>query len=185
FELVLALEGSFINAPTVANGDQVVFTRVRVRATGVVPGATYTITHPWGVETLIANGVPPRLINFTRDTGFVPLQFGLALNGAAARFLTYASGPVPPPPGMVGNPAANQSVTGSPCGNNFFRVEGAGLPSGGIQTDQFTLTGRIANVCGNGILDHGEQGDHANTADRPSSPPPPHFPTPLSAFPNP
>src|SRR5436853_5104263 len=69
FLLNLALEGSFINAPTVANGDQVVFTRVRVRATGVVPGAVYTVTHPFGVETLRADGVPPVVINFTRGIG--------------------------------------------------------------------------------------------------------------------
>src|SRR5437899_8961639 len=50
FLLVIALEGSFLNGAPV-DGDQIVFTRVRVRATGVVPGATYTVTHPFGVET--------------------------------------------------------------------------------------------------------------------------------------
>ncbi len=61
FLLHLALEGSFLNGTTPLAGDQIVFTRVRVRATGVAPGATYTVTHPFGVETIIANSPPPRL----------------------------------------------------------------------------------------------------------------------------
>src|SRR5262249_54722261 len=41
FLLNLALEGSFLNGVPV-NGAQMVFTRLRVRATGVTPGAVYT-----------------------------------------------------------------------------------------------------------------------------------------------
>src|SRR5207245_3600351 len=165
FLLDVGLFGTFVSG-TPVDGEQVVVTRVRVRATGVVPGATYTVTHPYGVETLTANGTPPRLINFTRDIGLVPLAFGMALNGDHGRFLTFLAGATPPPPGTIGNPAANQTVTGSPCGNNFFRIEGPGLPSGGVQTDHFsTVIGRVANVCGNGILDRGEQCDDGNNVD--------------------
>src|SRR5262249_45140554 len=162
FDAGWGLEGSFLNAPTIANGDQMVFTRFRLRATGVQAGASYTITHPFGVETLVADGTPPRLINFTRDTGIVPLAFNLALTGAVGRFLSSLAGPAPPPPGTIGQPAANQTVPGSACGTNFVKIEGPGLPAGGIQTDQFTLIGKIAFICGNGTVDPGEQCDDGN-----------------------
>ena len=159
FLLNLALEGSFLNGVPV-NGDQMVFTRLRVRATGLTPGAVYTVTHPFGVETLRADGVPPVVINFTRDTGNIPLAFTVALNGDVGPFLSFLAGASPPPPGTIGNPAANQTVTGSACGTNIFRVEGPGLPAGGVQTNLFgTLIGRRAVICGNGFLDPGEQCD--------------------------
>ena len=159
FLLNLALEGSFLNGVPV-NGNQMVFTRLRVRATGLTPGAVYTVTHPFGVETLRADGVPPVVINFTRDTGNIPLAFTVALNGDVGPFLSFLAGASPPPPGTIGNPAANQTVTGSACGTNIFRVEGPGLPAGGVQTNLFgTLIGRRAVICGNGFLDPGEQCD--------------------------
>jgi len=114
FLLNLALEGSFLNGVPV-NGDQMVFTRLRVRATGLTPGAIYTVTHPFGVETLRADAPPPVVINFTRDTGTIPLAFTAALNGDVGPFLTFLAGASLPPPGTIGNPAANQTVTGSPC----------------------------------------------------------------------
>src|SRR5947209_5162706 len=52
---VAALEGSFANGNVALPGDQVVFTRVRVRILGAAPGGTYTITHPYGVEVLQAD----------------------------------------------------------------------------------------------------------------------------------
>src|SRR5207253_9686687 len=60
---VAALEGSFANGLQVLAGDQVVFTRVRVRILGAVPGGTYTVTHPYGVEVLQADGLGT--VNFT------------------------------------------------------------------------------------------------------------------------
>jgi len=133
----------------------------------VVPGATYTVTHPYGVETLTANDVPPRLINFTRDVG---LCGGLrpALNGDHGPFLTFLAGPTPPP-GHDREPRAHQTVTGSACGTNIFKVEGPGLPAGGVQTDQFTLVGRRAEICGNGFLDLNEQCDFGAANGQPGS----------------
>src|SRR5262249_35340849 len=135
FLLDVALIGSFISGTPVA-GQQMVFTRLRFRGTGVVPNGVYTITHPFGVETVTANGVPPRLIDFTRDIGRVALNFSLALNGDVGPFLTFLAGPIPPAPGTIGTGAADQTVTGSPCGTNIFKIEGPGLPAGGVQTDQ-------------------------------------------------
>src|SRR5207237_3861935 len=72
-------------------------------------------------------------------------------------------GGTPPPAGLVGNPAAPQTVTGSPCGTNFFRIDGPGFPPGGQQTDQFSvIIGKIAHICGNGVVDLGEQCDDGN-----------------------
>src|SRR6185295_4717091 len=53
--LVMALEGAFLNGPVVP-GDQIVFSRLRVRVNGLIPNATYTVTHPYGVDSLVADG---------------------------------------------------------------------------------------------------------------------------------
>ncbi|TMA88213.1 MAG: hypothetical protein E6J77_09100 [Deltaproteobacteria bacterium] len=169
FLLDIALLGSFING-TPVDGDQIVFSRLRVRATGVVPGATYTITHPFGVETVTADGVPPRLIDFTRNIGRVRLAFGLALNGDVGPFLTFLAGAVPPAPGTIGTGAADQTVTGSACGTNLFKVEGPDLPVGGIQTGLFNnVVGRRAELCGNSFVDLNEDCDLGAANGQPGS----------------
>ncbi len=125
--LTLALEGSFANGTVAQAGDQVVFTRVRVRATNLQPGGTYTITHPYGVETLQASdatAVIPGLITFTRDSARTPVRlggvagaFGPALTGDVGPFLHFATGPPPPPAGLIRNPAPAHAVTGTPFGH--------------------------------------------------------------------
>jgi len=166
FLLNLALVGSFSGGVPV-DGQQEVFTRVRVRATGLTPGGTYTITHPYGVETLTASSNLPRVIDFTRDIGRQTGVFNLVLNGDMGPFLRFAAGSTPPAAGLVGNPKANQTVSGSACGTNLFKVEGPGLPAGGVQTNQFNpLVGRRhMPVCGDGYVDAGEQCDDGNTLD--------------------
>src|SRR5438128_4243553 len=160
-------EGSFANGSLVIPGDQVVFGRVRVRILGGAPGGTYTVTHPYGVEVLQADSLGT--VNFTQDSARIPagpagpaLAFGTALTtGRIGPFLTAVA--PPPPAGFVGNPAAPQTVTGSPCGQNIFGVQGPGFPAGGVQTNQFTvLIGKIAHICGNGVVDLGEQCDDGN-----------------------
>src|SRR5439155_17078926 len=113
---VAALEGAFANGAVVA-GDQVVFARIRCRIVGATPGGTYTFTHPYGVDVVQADGLG--LVNFTEDVGIVPIgllptAFNLALGGRVGPFLTAVA--PPPPPGLVGNPAGDQTVTGSACG---------------------------------------------------------------------
>src|SRR5437867_2473711 len=156
-----ALEGTFFNGVVALAGDQVVFTRVRIRIAGLQPGGAYTVTHPYGVKTFTADGFG--VINDTVTVGAVPIglvptAFSLALNGPVGPFLRFATGPVPPPPGTIGNPASIQTVTGSSCGQNFFRVAGPGLPLGAISTNLFsTIIGKVAQTCGNGILDRSEE----------------------------
>src|SRR5262245_1917353 len=160
--LVLALEGSFLNGVPAA-GDQLVFARTRVTILGATPGGVYTVTHPYGVlPNLAADSLGA--VRFTQDVGLVPGVFGAALNGGIGPFLHFLAGPVPPAPFNLGTSLAPQTVTGSPCGTNLFRIEGTGLPAGGFQTDKFgTLSGAIAPICGNGILDPTEQCDDGNT----------------------
>src|SRR5438093_3227995 len=45
-----AVEGTFLNG-VVAAGNQMVFSRIRVRIDGLQPGGLYTVTHPYGVKT--------------------------------------------------------------------------------------------------------------------------------------
>src|SRR2546425_1474186 len=161
-----ALEGSFVTGVAVP-GDQVVFSRVRVRIFGVPPGSTYTVTHPYGVEVLTADALGT--VNFTQDSPRIPvgvggpvLAFGTPITAGRIGPFLQAVAPAPPP-GLVGNPAANQTVTGSPCASNFVRIEGQGFPVGGQQTNLFgTIIGKIAHICDNGVLDLGEQCDDGN-----------------------
>src|SRR5881628_125009 len=70
--LVMAVEGAFLNGPVVP-GDQIVFSRLRIRLSGLVPNNTYTVTHPYGVESLTADALG--VINTTTDS------IGLAATG--------------------------------------------------------------------------------------------------------
>jgi hypothetical protein len=60
--LVLAKEAAFTSAlPSV--GNQITFERIRVRIDQLTPGATYTITHPFGVMTATADADGGIVIN--------------------------------------------------------------------------------------------------------------------------
>jgi len=161
--LVMAVEGAFLNGPVVP-GDQITFSRLRIRANGLVPNNTYTVTHPYGVESLTADALG--VINTTTDsiglaaTGFDgPTKAGSRIG---PRYLVWDATAPAPPAGFVGDPAVDHTVTGSPCGTNFFRITGPGLPAQGVQTNLFSISGRVQDVCGNGILDVSEQCDDAN-----------------------
>jgi len=134
--LVLALEAAFSNGPPLAD-DQFLFGRVRIRIDTPVAG-TYTVTHPFG--TIVFPNVPAgtRAINFTSDIGGITPDFARVLPGIVGPYLV-AVDPAPPL-GFVGDPGILQTVTGSPTGNNFFRVEG---PGGTVETDLFAVSGKL------------------------------------------
>jgi cysteine-rich repeat protein len=161
-----AVEATFFNG-VIAAGNQMVFNRIRVRVAGLQPGGIYTVTHPYGTMTLTADALGA--LNNTVTVGALPISaaptaFSLALAGPAGPFPRFATGLVPPPPGTIGNPAVDQTITGSGCGQNFVRVAGPGLPLGGISTNLFNpVIGKVAQTCGNGVLDLGEQCDDGNT----------------------
>src|SRR5262249_53755990 len=145
--LDLAVEGAFFNGAPVA-GDQMVFARTRVTITGAAPGGVYNVTYPYGVIPNITldcfgNG------RFSHGGGGIPGGFAGALNGGVPPSLRFLAGPVPPAPRNIRASLAPQTVTGSPCGTNLFRLTGPGLPVGGLQTDQFdTIIGELAVLCG-------------------------------------
>ena len=135
--LELALEAAF------ADLDPIVFQRTQYQADAgvLVPGAVYTMTDPYGVQTCTATA------NRTRcriETGGGPRVFSDALSGRIGPFLRSTSAPA----GFIGDNVTATTVTGSPTGFNRFRVQGPGLAdqcgTDCIETTLFTLQGRIA-----------------------------------------
>ena len=126
-----ALEMAYSAADPIP-GDEMVFSRIRVRLP--VPDGTYRITHPFGVETLIAqNGAG---LFFTRDVGAAPGLFDAPIAGGdIGPFLVWADETGAPMPFQVvtgvngqtehyvGDPNQAHRLTGSPNNTNFFRVE--------------------------------------------------------------
>ena len=143
---VAGLEAAFA-AENPVDGDQQSFARIRIRVS-VPTAGIYTITHPYGVETVNVTSPGRRAINITRDIGIgAPGIFSGALNGALGPFL-HRDGPayteVNPDTGAVetfiGDPNITEPVTGSPNGTNFVRIQG---PAGTIETNLFTLSGKV------------------------------------------
>ena len=170
--LIMGTEGAFFNsAGVVVDGDQGVFSRHRLRIDIVVPGH-YTVTTPYGVfqYDIGPADIGGRAINDTIDSinvcGFCPNnRFDTPLDATATvigpTWLTWENYQTTAPAGYIGNPNVLHRVTGSPMGNNFFRIEGpniGGLGVNMIQTDLFTVMGMIApppivDCNGNGIAD--------------------------------
>lgn len=145
---VAGIEAAFASGNP-ADGDQQSFARIRIRVNVPVAG-TYTITHPYGVETVNVTTPGRRAINITKDIGIgAPDDFSGTLNGAIGPFLRSINGPyteVNPDTGgvetFVGDPNLTEAVTGSPFDTNFVRIVG---PSGAgtIQTNLFTVAGKV------------------------------------------
>jgi len=146
--VVIALEGAFANGTVVA-GEQMVFGRLRIRVTsGLVPGATYNVTTPVGVYTFVADGGGRILM--TDDVGLVPGLFsgpGSALTSHVGPFLRWDTDlPLFDLQGReyVGTPLIDHTITGSPTGTNFFRIDGPSTGGPGVnsvQTNLFAVTG--------------------------------------------
>ena len=142
---IAALEGAFIN--TVQAGDQIVFSRIRFR-NKTAPAGDYTITHPYGVDTITvtsADVASGHGLMFTEDIGVAPGIFsgsGSADNGRIGPFLRAATGLVTSLDGKVyvGNGISPVAVTGTPV--TAVTVQG---PSAfGTQTsNSFILEGKV------------------------------------------
>lgn len=143
---VAGIEAAFASENP-ADGDQQSFARIRIRVNVPIAG-TYTITHPYGVETVNVTAPGRRAINITRDIGIgAPGNFTGAVNGAIGPFLRSVNGPyteVNPDTGatetFVGDPNLTEAVTGSPFNTNFLRITG---PAGTIQSSVFSLSGKV------------------------------------------
>ena len=143
---VAGVEAAFA-AENPVDGDQQSFARIRIRVS--VPRAgTYTITHPYGVETVNVTTPGRRAINITRDIGIgAPGNFTGALNGAIGPFIQGLGAPytaVNPDTGttdtFIGDPNRPEAIKGSPFGTNFIRIDG---PPGRIETNLFTVSGKV------------------------------------------
>ncbi|WP_342543242.1 IPT/TIG domain protein [Paenisporosarcina sp. FSL H8-0542] len=169
--LVLALEAAFVSEVP-RDGDQIVFGRVRIRIFGLQPNAEYTVTHPYGTDTFIAepDGEGAGEINFTEDIGgFNGGEFELALNSRVHPFLKWDPNVAPlAPEGYIGDPNVPHPITGSVFVDSFgqpqniFRIEGPGIgigspdrsttpgldPDNCIETRLFTVLGKISTVSG-------------------------------------
>ena len=143
---VAGLEAAFA-AENPVDGDQQSFARIRIRAS-VPRTGVYTITHPYGVETVNVTTAGRRAINITRDIGIgAPGNFRGPLNGNLGPWLRGVGGPytaVNPDTGstetFIGDPNITEAVVGSPFNTNFVRIEG---PPGAIQTNVFTVSGKV------------------------------------------
>ncbi|MFF1253845.1 S-layer homology domain-containing protein [Pseudarthrobacter sp. NPDC058329] len=158
--LVMAQEAAFGDAGSVAVGKQVAFSRQRVRVDGLVPGATYKVTGPYGVTEFVADADGE--INDTQDIGCLtaPCGFDLAMTGHIGPFLRWTdweNNPslkrTDPVDGSinqyVGDPAIEHTVEGSPDNTNFFRIEGPSVGGPGIdmvEQDLFSVTGKVAEL---------------------------------------
>jgi hypothetical protein len=138
-----AIEGAFANQ--VQPGDQIVFARIRMRGNVTLPG-TYTVTHPYGVETFEITTILPGSpeINFTEDVGVANGIFTGALAGRVGPFVLPVTGLVTAPDGnvYVGNPLTAVAVTGSPFGTNSVTITGPDFP-GGATTSLFLVEGKV------------------------------------------
>ncbi len=190
--LTMRVEGVWDNATeAIIDGDQLVFSRIRVRLT--VPNSPasvgiYTVTHPYGVETFnvtaadIAATAGIRAINFTDDclhtvVGGVIVPSCAVADGdqftnpladltddTTSRISTWLKWDTGAPAGYIGDPAILHTITGGTCGTNFFQIDGPGVPGGSISTNLFSLMGRYAHFCGDGSIDAnlGETCDDGN-----------------------
>lgn len=160
---VLSLTATFIpdaqNVPVVQDGNQVVFSRLRIRYRDAPVAGTYTLEHPYGTERIIvtANDVARKKgINITRDVPVLaPLNFTGALAGDVGPFLTQLSPPpvitpgTPAPfdTGWIGDGVTPATITGSPINFNKIRLTGpagSNIGVGGqdfIETDLFITSG--------------------------------------------
>ncbi|QKJ18298.1 hypothetical protein [Microbacterium hominis] len=141
--LTLGLEAAFTTEEATP-GNQVVFARTRVVVRDAPANATLTFRHPFGELTIdtddtgagrLVEDIAPSVGNFT-----------LALTGNFGPFLKWDPATAPAAPaGFVGDPGIAHTVIGGKDGYNRFSVTGPGLS---LDTDQFTISGKIATNTG-------------------------------------
>ena len=154
----IALEGAFANG-AVAAGDQMVFARVRLIATGgLCKTSTYTVTYPYGQLTFTTDSTGALARNQgTTDVGCTPVaptacDWTIALSSPVLRsFLRWDPAVTPAAPaGYLGDAVTAHRITGATytapgetTPANYFRVTGPSLSSP-LQTNLFTVSGKIA-----------------------------------------
>jgi len=163
--LVSAVEAAFL--PDFQDGNQFAFTRLRIRI-DIAQAGTYVVTHPWGQISYDIATPGPNAINDSFDIPFLADQVGY--QGRLGPILTWDTYPgdtqldqygppyqFDPPygqnppdgiPDYIGLPVVDHAVKGSPCGTNFFRVEGPNIGGPGVnsvETNLFAVSGKVFN----------------------------------------
>lgn len=156
-----ALEAAFTGAGAEA-GEQIMFSRIRIRMDNLVAGATYGIAHPYGTLSLVATAVRGGggEINYTDDQGCMAPpcgDFSNVLTGfvgdqspsTSMNFLTRVGfNPATASQGAeIGNPLTPTAVTGSVFDTNYFEVVGPNAGGPGVDRlyqDTFTIEGQLA-----------------------------------------
>lgn len=133
--------------------DGITFGRLQLTLDGMQPNAEYTVTHPYGVTrwTSDANGAlrgrDRAGAREEKGCGNTPCDFDIALTTSMGPFLEWDPAVAPAAPaGYIGDGTTPHAVIGSPTGDNFVRIEGPGLPAGGITSNLFTVEGRYASA---------------------------------------
>ena len=160
------LEASYANG-TPTEGQQVVFSRIRIKAPVRVAG-TYTFTHPWGSETINVTQADISSTNkgifFTKDFGlntgwisdgaggWLPVGapggfYSVLQSGNTVSTFLRAVNPAPPA-GWIGDGVTLSTVTGSPSGYNKVRLAGPdpnldGRGHNFVETSLFVVSGHI------------------------------------------
>jgi hypothetical protein len=176
--LTLALEAAHATADS---GQEITFGRIRFTASkGLTPGATYKVTQPFGVDSFVAalpkgttgavNGAVAANVGTEDIGGLGPClgpnahaaggscDFAEATTGRIGPFLKWDASAPAAPAGYLGDNVTPHKITGSPAGNNVFRIEGPGVNPGTadacptvggaisdcLETTLFTVEGKIA-----------------------------------------
>lgn len=119
--LVLAQEAAFADGGSIADGSQVVFSRIRLRIDVPIAG-TYRVTHPFGSREYVVTAPGVRAINQTQDRGAAVARDFLSsmLDGPAS--------PAPPAPEI---PSINAGIVNDD-GVTIGPFLAPSLPHGGI-----------------------------------------------------
>jgi hypothetical protein len=132
-EIMDNLEGAFATGPVRA-GDQMVFSRLRVRIDGGLRADTkYMVAHPYGTDEITTDatagqGAATNTIFATQDVGITPLDFAGALNSRLSTFLKWDPNVAPAAPkGYIGDPNLEHVISGSPVDINYVAVVGPAL----------------------------------------------------------
>src|SRR5215467_10784488 len=152
-DLILAVEGAF-GGPTLTvadgNGAQITFARYRFKVNGgLVPGATYTVTAPFGTRNFVAAATGTVIFTSQQGCAAVPpaCDFTLAMaTPEVGPFLQWDPAASVPPAGYIGQPAIPHAIIGSPVGSNVFRISGPNVGGAGVnvvETNLFNITGKI------------------------------------------
>src|SRR5262249_40306852 len=119
--------------------------------TNLLPFGTYTITHPYGVDALVANNLGQ--INVTFNSGVAGF-FGPATVGSRVgdTFLRWDASLPAPPAGFFADRVAQH-----PLPPTFSRARAPPPPAAGGTQPLSVGVGKILDICGNGAADPGER----------------------------